>query len=341
MWKDYGSALNSYLMFICMHNLPVELTSDILSFYTVYMCYHINPNSINTYLSGICHQLKSYFPNIWEIQKAHLVHHTLEGCKQLQGTPTVYKWALTIVDLNTICVAYSSQPMHDNLLFCTQLCIGFFALMWLGELTWPNKRELFGLQKLTTHNSVALNESTLWFFLPGHKANRFFKENIIILCTNPFPCNPLPLFCAYLCSCDCLFPLFSPLWLIANGAVLTRTFFMYYLHFFFDNDISGQSMRVQEVPLLWLKMELHHTSFKELDAGLLLHGKFTFTNILFFFKLCCMPDSSTSPITHDEAPTEVHTHTWVHMSVALLSSLLSASSNVVLSWHLPASQLYF
>jgi hypothetical protein len=82
-WKNYGPALNSYLSFICMHNMPVKPTSDTLSLYTVYMCHHIKPDSVDTYLSGIFHQLEPYFPNVREVQKSRLVHRTLEGCKRL------------------------------------------------------------------------------------------------------------------------------------------------------------------------------------------------------------------------------------------------------------------
>ena len=49
--SNYSSALNSYLNFIKMHELPVEPTPDTLSLFTVYMCHRINPCSINTYLS--------------------------------------------------------------------------------------------------------------------------------------------------------------------------------------------------------------------------------------------------------------------------------------------------
>lgn len=53
-WKNNSSALNSYLNFIWMHDFPVEPTPDTLSFFTVYMSFHIKPNSVDTYLSGIC-----------------------------------------------------------------------------------------------------------------------------------------------------------------------------------------------------------------------------------------------------------------------------------------------
>ena len=135
--KNYGSALNSYLLFVCMYDMPVEPTPDTLSLYTVFTCHHIKPDSIDTYLSSICHQLELYFPNIWEILKSRLVHCTLEGCKCLRGSPTICKRALTIADLNTVCIAHSFQPSHDDHLFCTQLCISFFVLMCLlpGRMT--------------------------------------------------------------------------------------------------------------------------------------------------------------------------------------------------------------
>ena len=45
-WNNYSSALNSYLTFVCLHNLPVEPNADTLSFYTVWMCHHIKPDSV-------------------------------------------------------------------------------------------------------------------------------------------------------------------------------------------------------------------------------------------------------------------------------------------------------
>ena len=241
-WKNYGLALNSYLLFVRMHNMAVKPTTDTLSLYTVYMCHHIKPDSVNTYLSGICHQLEPYFPNVWEIRKSRLVHCSLEGCKRLWGSPTVCKRALTIADLNTVCIAHSLHPTHDDLLFCTQLCVGFFALMRLGELTWPDDTELWDPRKLTPRSSVVLADTSFTFFLPGHKTDRFFEGNTIMLCTNPFACNPLSWVHNYLHCRNTLFPLSSALWVTKNGTIPTRSFFMQHLCRFFDTDIGGQSM---------------------------------------------------------------------------------------------------
>ena len=46
-WKNYGSALNSYLNFIKMHKYPLEPSPDTLSLFTIYMCHHIKPDCGN------------------------------------------------------------------------------------------------------------------------------------------------------------------------------------------------------------------------------------------------------------------------------------------------------
>ena len=88
MFKTYRSALNSYLAFVKNHNLPVEPTEDTLSFFTVYISHHINPHSVNSYLSGIVHQLEPYFPSIQAACNSRLVSKTLTGCMRRHGSPT-------------------------------------------------------------------------------------------------------------------------------------------------------------------------------------------------------------------------------------------------------------
>ena len=78
--NTYSSALNSYLTFVRLHNLPVEPTPDTLSFFTVFMSHHIDPKSVSSYLSGICQQLEPYFPNVRPSRHSPLVDRTLKGC---------------------------------------------------------------------------------------------------------------------------------------------------------------------------------------------------------------------------------------------------------------------
>jgi hypothetical protein len=148
-WKDYGSSLNSYMNFIKMHDYPLEPTPDTLNLFTVYMCHHIKPDSVSTYLSGICHQLEPYFSNVCTSCNSALVHRTLQGCNRICAIPTSCKRALTISDLKTIVNALSTSTDHDGCLFLMQLLTGFFALFRLSEMTYPNDLELHDPRKVT------------------------------------------------------------------------------------------------------------------------------------------------------------------------------------------------
>jgi hypothetical protein len=242
-WKNYGSALNSYLTFVRIHKFPVEPTPDTLSFYTVFMCRHIKPDSVDSYLSGICQQLEPYFPSIREIRKSVLCKRTLAGCRRLWGVPTMRKRALTMDDLHLVVSYYSTSRSHDDLLFVSQLLTGFFALMRLGELTVSDNNTLFNHRKITTRTSVSLSDDDYRFFLPSHKADKFFEGNTIIIQRHQISIDPLSHFKRYLSSRDRLFPFSSDLWLRADGSRPNRSFFIRRLRRFFANDTAGQSMR--------------------------------------------------------------------------------------------------
>jgi hypothetical protein len=242
-WKNYGSALNSYLTFVRIHGFPVEPTPDILSFFIVFMCYHIKPDSVDTYLSGICHQLEPYFPSVRNIRNSMLCKRTLAGCKRLRGVATVRKRALTIDDLLLVINHYSGPLSHDDLLFVTQLLTGFQALMRLGELTIPDDKSLFDHRKITTRTSVILTTDDYRFLLPGHKADKIFEGNTIIVRQYNVAIDPLSWFKKYLISRDRLFPFSSDLWLRADGSRPSRSFFIRRMKTFFANDVAGQSMR--------------------------------------------------------------------------------------------------
>ena len=72
-WRNYSSALNSYLDFVKNHQFPVDPTPDTLSFYIIYMSHHIKPDSVDAYLSGISQQLEPFFPQVRHNQKSPLV----------------------------------------------------------------------------------------------------------------------------------------------------------------------------------------------------------------------------------------------------------------------------
>ena len=221
----------------------LEPTAETLSLFTVYMSHHIKPNSVATYLSGICQQLEPYFPNIRSARNSALVHRTLQGCKRLCAVPTSHKRALTLGDLETVINSLSNSNDYDDLLFLAQLLTGFFALFHLGKMTYPDDPKLRDPRKVTKCNSVRVCDSSFQFFLPGHKADRFFEENIIIVCKNQHAFDPHKYFTVYLRVRDEKFPLSSPLWLTSKGAIPTRSFFIKHLRRFFNSDMAGQSLQ--------------------------------------------------------------------------------------------------
>lgn len=242
-WKSYGSALNSYLTFVRIHNFPVEPTEETLSFFVVYMSHHIKPDSVGTYLSGICHQLEPYFPDVRTARRSSIVSRTLKGCKRLKGTPVARKRALSLNDLAIIINDLPAAPSHNALLFTAMITTGFFALLRLGEMTFPDDPEIWEWRKITRRSSVIVTNVQYEFFLPSHKADHYFEGNQVIVRRQQFQHNPLALFLRYLQSRDSLFPLASPLWLTSRGDVPTRSFFMSRLHIFFDRGVGGQSMQ--------------------------------------------------------------------------------------------------
>jgi hypothetical protein len=207
------------------------------------MCHHINPRSVNTYLSGITQQLENYFPGVKDARNLILVRRTLQGCTRMRGTATVRKRALTTDDLHTVVNHYSTSTLHDNLLIVAMLITGFFGLLRLGELTFPDDVALHNWKKVTRRATAHIQDNVYDFLLPGHKADRFFEGNKIMIPAHRFSHHPLRHFQTYLTSRDTLYPVASPLWLTAAGTVPTRSFFVTRLCLFFKPDIAGQSMR--------------------------------------------------------------------------------------------------
>ena len=118
--------------------------------------------------------------------------------------------------------------------------------MRLGELTNPDNVVCWNPSKVTKRTSVTISDHAFQFFLPFHKADRFFEGNNIVL-MKPQHNNNINTFYHFLCylnSRDTLYPFSSPLWLTHDGTIPTCSFFINRLHHFFDHTVGGQSMRV-------------------------------------------------------------------------------------------------
>ena len=239
----YTSALNSYLTFCNLHNLPVDPTPDTLSFYVVFLSSHIDPNSVNSYLSGICRQLEPFFPEVRHNRKTVLVSRTMAGCMRRFGTPTKRKTPFSRANLLFVLEHVASSPAHDDFLFIALLLTGFHALMRLGELVFPDKKKLRNYRKISLRHTVSILPTQYSFFLPSHKGDRFFEGNTILIQKLTTSTDPYRHFIAYIESRDALFPLNPELWLTSRGAVPTRHWFMSRLRRFFPKNYAGQSIR--------------------------------------------------------------------------------------------------
>lgn len=239
----YTSALNSYLTFCKIHLFPIEPTEETLSFFTVYMSTHIKPDSVNSYLSGICNQLEPFFPDIRERRNSMLVSRTLHGCMRRFGSPVKRKRPLSTAEIDVVFRSFGDSPTHDDILFMAMITTGFYGLLRLGELTMPDSVKLRNYRKISMRRTVQLLGSHFSYFLPSHKADRFFEGNTIIIQKLTRTTDPYAAFTGYLRSRDRLFPLHPELWLRATGAVPTRSWFIRRLKQYFPKDVAGQSLR--------------------------------------------------------------------------------------------------
>ena len=126
---------------------------------------------------------------------------------------------------------------------CSQLLTGFFALLRLGELAYPDRKELRNPRKVAQRLSVSITDTTYSYHLPSHKADAFFEGNTLIIEKLDGPTDPHKLFRDYIKSRDQLHPYHPQLWLRADGTVPTRSWFIRRLRKYFPTDIAGQSMR--------------------------------------------------------------------------------------------------
>jgi hypothetical protein len=223
--------------------MPVEPTPDTLSFYVVFLSTYIKPDSVNSYLSGICRQLEAFYPEVRQNRKSLLVSRTMIGCMRRFGTPVNRKSPLSHANLLLILHYIASQPSYDNLLFAALIITGFHALMRLGELVFSDKKKLRNYRKIALRHSVSILEHYYSFFLPSHKADPFFEGNTILVQKTDKPTDPYGPFTRYLSSRDKRFPIHPELWLTSDGVVPTRNWFMKRLRTFFPKDIAGQSIR--------------------------------------------------------------------------------------------------
>jgi len=107
----------------------------------------------------------------------------------------------SISDLSSVIAHYDIiTPSHNNLLSVSMLLTGFFALMCLGEMTFPDDKKIQDWRKISQWHTVISTAENYSFDLPFHKADRFFSGNTILVKRSESPINPVQHFQLYLSS---------------------------------------------------------------------------------------------------------------------------------------------
>ncbi|KIK62343.1 hypothetical protein GYMLUDRAFT_165033 [Collybiopsis luxurians FD-317 M1] len=226
-----------------MHHFPFNPTPDTLSFFMVYMSYHIEPHSVGSYLSGICDRLEIYYPDAHCNRESQLVKKTLAGMKKLCSKPICHKQPITRTHLLSVVESLCPSSPYDSILFATMLIIGTCSLLRLGELTVLDNPALRNFRKVVVRDSVKFDESSFSFWLPFHKANQLFEGNHIVIPSH-WSVDSLSVFRQYLQLRNSRFPFHPHLWITSQGVVPTCNWFMRRLHHLKpDTHWAGQSMR--------------------------------------------------------------------------------------------------
>ena len=153
-----------------------------LAYYVTFQSSHIDPKSVDSYLSGICNQLELHFPEVQNGHKSPMVSCALKGAKHHFRWATTCKLPLTTNNLDMVYHALGDHPQHDDILFATQLFTRFKNLLHLGELCWPDKVTLRDYRKVTIRHMVEVFDNYIGLFLPAHKGDAFFEGNHLIIC---------------------------------------------------------------------------------------------------------------------------------------------------------------
>jgi hypothetical protein len=240
--NTYSSALHSYISFCQNHGFDIAPSADTLSFFIVYMSFHIRPSSVESYLSGIQSELEVHFPQVWALQHSLLITRTLQGCKRLRNSEIHCKCP-SYPDLHLLLTQYGHSSSQDDLLFVSQVTSGFNALNRLGELVWPENKTLQSYHNVPLRHSIRWHTHALRYLLPIHKADPFFEGNQLFIQQTDPPMDAYQPLLRYLQSRNRLFPGHPVLWLRADSSIPTRQWFISCLRVLFPADVAGQSLR--------------------------------------------------------------------------------------------------
>lgn len=93
----------------------MEPTSDTLSFYVVFIAHHIEPRSVENYLSGTVSQLEPHFPSVRAARNFDLVRRTLRGSMRRFSRPVKHHQPPSRTDLAHAISLFARPFAYDDL----------------------------------------------------------------------------------------------------------------------------------------------------------------------------------------------------------------------------------
>jgi hypothetical protein len=164
------------------------------------MSSYILPTSVDSYLSGICHNLEDDFPDVRAVCTSRLLQCTIAGCKRRHHQPVNRVHPLSQDDLHTVFLTLHGSRGHDDLLFLTQLYFGFTTLQRLGELVWPNTVGLQSYSSVPLRHTVKLTLEDCSYTIPSSKSDQYGHGSTVLIRRSMAVDDCFRLFCRYLTS---------------------------------------------------------------------------------------------------------------------------------------------
>lgn len=85
------------------------------------------------------------------------------------------KRALSLDDLRLLLCAYGTSNVYNDKLFLAIVFTAFWALLRLGETVAPDSLTLHSPRKMSLRYPLSITDNNFSFFLPMHKADRFYE----------------------------------------------------------------------------------------------------------------------------------------------------------------------
>lgn len=177
---------------------------------------------------------KSKFPDIICHRNHPPVLRTLKGCKKQFSKPILCKDPLNLQLLEH---AVASLGRSYNEILCLAiLCLGFASLHRLSELAIPDDSALFYSRKIIQRCSFLFSNCFRFakYILPYHKgASNFLGSSCVVQYFKNSSACPIRRFKAYLPLHDFYFPNQLALFILSNGSIPSRSWFLNIFHSIF------------------------------------------------------------------------------------------------------------